>query len=175
MSCHVPRPLPPHDRPEGTGEFPARFRELAGSAGQHAHDHDCVGVRRVSGLVSRGGVGAGGARVRSEHHAQRDGLVRYRRLYVSRAVDVELDKTGRLLVPQELRAHSGLEHDVLWVGSLTKVELWAKANWERYLPKRRSSTKNSSAAFRSGINNDGGGFCYDPGVSTQSSRNRTAR
>lgn len=59
--------------------------------------------------------------------------IRYRRMYVSRAVDVELDKTGRLLVPQELRVRGGLEHDVLWVGSLTKVELWSKANWERYV------------------------------------------
>ncbi len=59
--------------------------------------------------------------------------LRYRRMYVSRAVDVDLDKTGRVLVPQELRSAVGLEREVLWVGSLTKIELWSKAGWERYL------------------------------------------
>ena len=34
---------------------------------------------------------------------------------------------------QELRAAAGLEREVLWVGSLTKIELWSKAGWEQYL------------------------------------------
>lgn len=73
--------------------------------------------------------------------------VRYRRLYVSRAVDVELDKTGRVLVPQELRQAAGLEHEVLWVGSLTKVELWSKASWERYL----TQTPEEYEAFKRSV------------------------
>ena len=57
--------------------------------------------------------------------------VRFRRLYVSAAVECELDGAGRLLVPQELRAHAKLDKDALWVGMGPKLELWSKPEWDR--------------------------------------------
>lgn len=57
--------------------------------------------------------------------------VRFRRLYVSAAVECELDGAGRLLVPQELRAHAKLEKDALWAGMGPKLELWSKPEWDR--------------------------------------------
>ena len=57
--------------------------------------------------------------------------VRFRRLYVSAAVECELDGSGRLLVPQELRAHAKLDKDALWAGMGPKLELWAKPEWDR--------------------------------------------
>ena len=117
---------------KGRVSFPARFRELLEAQGNPrmimtASVFDqCLDLYPVAQWeqVEREFV---------QNQSLRDTDVRFRRLYVSRAVDVELDKTGRILVPQELRQHVALDHDVLWVGSLTKVELWAKANWERYL------------------------------------------
>jgi MraZ protein len=53
-----------------------------------------------------------------------------RRIYVSGAVEVEVDKLGRLLVPQTLRDHAGLERDALWAGMGRHVELWAKDRFE---------------------------------------------
>jgi MraZ protein len=55
--------------------------------------------------------------------------VRLRRLYVSAAVDCELDKQGRLLVPPQLRDHASLSKEVLWAGVGTKAELWATERW----------------------------------------------
>jgi MraZ protein len=117
---------------KGRISFPARFREILEASGNPrmvmtpALFDGCLDVYPVSAweqveleLVSKKTLDPD--------------EVRYQRLYVSRAVDVELDKTGRVLVPQELRHAARLEHEVLWVGSLTKVELWSKASWERYL------------------------------------------
>jgi MraZ protein len=53
-----------------------------------------------------------------------------RRIYVSGAVECEVDKLGRLLVPQTLRDHAGLERDALWAGMGRHVELWAKDRFE---------------------------------------------
>lgn len=52
-----------------------------------------------------------------------------RRRYVSAAVECELDKNGRILVPAPLRDHAGLAKEVLWAGIGTTMELWSRASW----------------------------------------------
>jgi MraZ protein len=54
-----------------------------------------------------------------------------RRRYVSAAVECELDRTGRVLVPAPLRDHGGLAKEVLWAGVGTTIELWSRARWEQ--------------------------------------------
>lgn len=53
------------------------------------------------------------------------------RTYVANAVDVEIDKLGRILLPPNLRKWGGLEKEIVWVGQLNRMELWAKARWEK--------------------------------------------
>lgn len=53
-----------------------------------------------------------------------------RRLYVSGAVEIELDKVGRLLIPQTLREAAGLEREALWAGMGKHLELWAKDRFD---------------------------------------------
>jgi MraZ protein len=48
-----------------------------------------------------------------------------RRIYVSGAVECDLDKLGRLIVPQSLRKHASLGTHALWAGMGKHVELWA--------------------------------------------------
>lgn len=131
---------------KGRISFPARFREILEAGGNPrmvmtpALFDSCLDVYPV----------AAWEQVEQElvsNKSLNPDEVRYRRLYVSRAVDVELDKTGRVLVPQELRQAAGLEHEVLWVGSLTKVELWSKASWERYL----TQTPEEYEAFKRSV------------------------
>lgn len=57
-------------------------------------------------------------------------VVMIRRLYVSSAVEVDVDKLGRLLVPKELRDMAGLEREALWAGMGDHLELWAKDRFE---------------------------------------------
>ena len=53
-----------------------------------------------------------------------------RRLYVSGAVEIELDKLGRLVIPKELRDVAGLEREVLWAGMGKHIELWSKSRFD---------------------------------------------
>ena len=49
-----------------------------------------------------------------------------RRIYVSGAIELEVDKLGRLLVPKELREAAHLGRDVLCAGMGRHIELWNK-------------------------------------------------
>jgi MraZ protein len=60
-------------------------------------------------------------------------IVRFRRLYISAAIECELDKAGRVLVPPALRERTELNKDALWAGMGRTVELWAKERWEAAL------------------------------------------
>ena len=53
----------------------------------------------------------------------------FRRAYVSAAVECEIDRAGRVLVPASLRERAGLQREVLWAGVGTTMELWSKERW----------------------------------------------
>jgi MraZ protein len=53
------------------------------------------------------------------------------RFLVSSAIECPVDKQGRILIPQYLRNHAGLEKDVVLAGMIDKVEIWAKDRWEK--------------------------------------------
>jgi MraZ protein len=57
-------------------------------------------------------------------------VVMLKRIYVSGAVECELDKVGRILIPAALRKHAGFSRDALWAGMGSYVELWAKEEFE---------------------------------------------
>ena len=60
-------------------------------------------------------------------------MQRFRRLYVSAAVECELDRAGRVLVTQELRQRADLVKDVVWAGMGRVIELWSKERWDEAL------------------------------------------
>ncbi len=55
-----------------------------------------------------------------------------KRIYVSGAVECEVDDSGRVLVPPTLREYAGLEKEVLWAGSGKYAELWDKRRWHEH-------------------------------------------
>jgi len=57
-------------------------------------------------------------------------VVTLKRIYVSGAVECDVDRVGRLLIPSALRKHAGLKRDALWAGMGSYIELWAKAIFE---------------------------------------------
>jgi len=60
--------------------------------------------------------------------------VRFRRMYVSAAVECELDKAGRVLVPPHLRERAELDKsEALWAGMGRNLELWSRARWDAAL------------------------------------------
>jgi MraZ protein len=54
-----------------------------------------------------------------------------KRIYVSGAVECEIDDVGRIHIPPTLRDHAHLKRDVLWAGAGRYAELWDKAEWQR--------------------------------------------
>jgi MraZ protein len=48
------------------------------------------------------------------------------------AFETELDRQGRVNVPQNLRAFAGLEGDALVLGSRDHAEIWAPQRWDEY-------------------------------------------
>jgi MraZ protein len=60
----------------------------------------------------------------------------FARFMSSGAVEVQLDKQGRILVPSYLREYAGLsEGEVIVVGALNRLEIWAPAAWLPYRSK----------------------------------------
>ncbi len=53
-----------------------------------------------------------------------------RRIYVSGAVDCEIDKLGRLLIAPTLRKHAGLTRELVWAGMGKSIELWDRERFE---------------------------------------------
>lgn len=53
------------------------------------------------------------------------------RYFMAGAADCEVDKQGRILIPNNLRQHAGLDKDVVFVGVLSKIEIWSKERWEQ--------------------------------------------
>lgn len=46
--------------------------------------------------------------------------------------EVACDAQGRLVIPASLRTYAGIERDVISIGSLTRVEVWAKERYAAY-------------------------------------------
>ena len=53
----------------------------------------------------------------------------FTRFFVAGATNCELDRQGRILVPQTLREFAGLEKEVVLTGNLDRIEIWSKEKW----------------------------------------------
>lgn len=54
------------------------------------------------------------------------------RFFFAGACEVEMDKQGRGLIPQNLKEYAGIEKDIVSIGVLAKVEIWSKEKWDNY-------------------------------------------
>ena len=53
----------------------------------------------------------------------------FSRFFVSGATFCELDRQGRILIPQPLREFAGLDKDVVLTGSVNRIEIWSREKW----------------------------------------------
>ncbi|GAA3909407.1 division/cell wall cluster transcriptional repressor MraZ [Litoribacillus peritrichatus] len=56
---------------------------------------------------------------------------RIQRLLIGHATDLELDGSGRVLLPAPLREYASLDKKLMLIGQGKKFELWSEELWER--------------------------------------------
>lgn len=54
------------------------------------------------------------------------------RFFFSGAAEVQPDKQGRILIPQQLREHAHLDKEVTIIGTLNRVEIWNTEKWKTF-------------------------------------------
>lgn len=64
----------------------------------------------------------------------------FARLMLAGAMELEIDKQGRAIVPEYLRRYAALKKAVVVAGLYNRLELWDQGVWERY----RSGTEKQS-------------------------------
>jgi MraZ protein len=57
----------------------------------------------------------------------------FRRLYFAQTEAADLDRSGRLLIPERLVQFAGLQHEVVLLGVRDHLELWDAQKWQQYL------------------------------------------
>ena len=60
-----------------------------------------------------------------------DAVAYFKRRVIASAMEVEMDRQGRVLVPAAHRQDSGINNEVVIVGQIEKVEIWDKALWDK--------------------------------------------
>lgn len=64
---------------------------------------------------------------------------KFTRFLLSGASEEELDRQGRISLPQQLREHAGLERDIVIIGVSDRLEIWSKKNWDKYAKEAEES------------------------------------
>jgi MraZ protein len=57
----------------------------------------------------------------------------FRRLYFAQTEAVDVDRSGRILIPERLVLFAGLKHEVVLLGVRDHLELWDAERWQQYL------------------------------------------
>lgn len=57
----------------------------------------------------------------------------FRRLYFAQTEAVDIDGSGRVLLPERLIQFAGLSHEVVLLGVRDHLELWDGPRWQQYL------------------------------------------
>jgi len=72
----------------------------------------------------------------------------FARLMLAGAMDVEVDKQGRMVVPEYLRSYAGITKSAVIAGLYNRLELWDAERWEAY--KKKTETEVGDIAEKLG-------------------------
>jgi len=67
---------------------------------------------------------------------------------LSSAEDVELDRQGRVSIPQHLREYAKIDRDAVVVGVGSRLEIWGLENWKRYIAKIQAEAPGLASELR---------------------------
>lgn len=66
----------------------------------------------------------------------------FMRRVIASAVEVEIDKQGRILIPAALREDANINGDVVIAGQVEKIELWDRDEWNTLLDSAKIDRKS---------------------------------
>lgn len=72
----------------------------------------------------------------------------FARLMLAGAMDVRVDKQGRILIPDYLRKYSYISEKAVIAGLYNRLEVWDEKRWEKY--KHKTEKKSNEIAERLG-------------------------
>ncbi|MDH4330128.1 MAG: division/cell wall cluster transcriptional repressor MraZ [Candidatus Moranbacteria bacterium] len=70
------------------------------------------------------------------------------RLMLAGATDVEIDKQGRILIPDYLKEYAGFDKNIIVVGLFNRIEVWSEDKWSKY--KNEAEENNDEIAEQLG-------------------------
>jgi len=62
----------------------------------------------------------------------------FARFKLGSAMDLEIDKQGRMLIPEYLRKSAGINKKVVIIGLYNRLEIWDQAKWDKYQKEKES-------------------------------------
>ncbi|MDR2940563.1 MAG: division/cell wall cluster transcriptional repressor MraZ [Clostridiales bacterium] len=112
--------------PKGRVIIPAKFREVLG-------DNFIItkGLDKCLFIYSLGEWGILHEKVKSLPITDVNAR-KFVRFFFGGAVDVQVDKQGRVFLPQNLRSYANIEKDIVTIGVSNRAEIWGKENWAGY-------------------------------------------
>lgn len=72
----------------------------------------------------------------------------FSRLMLAGAMDLEMDKQGRLILPEYLRHYSGIAKKVVITGLYNRLEIWDEEKWRIYKTGTEKSSTQISENMR---------------------------
>lgn len=106
--------------------LPSKFRKSIGKSMVITHGLDnCLSLypltewKKISEKLGNLGFGSSDAR-------------RFNRVFLGSAVEVVVDKAGRILIPQNLRDSAKLDGKIVFTGVHDRVEIWNEGMWDEY-------------------------------------------
>lgn len=115
--------------PKGRVSIPAKFRDALGESQEEqivvVPTGNALDVHPLSEFKNLE------ARVKalpSQNPVRREFLYSY----ISRGIDVELDRNGRIQISQDYRERAGLKKDVVIIGMMEHFEVWDAERWTHF-------------------------------------------
>ena len=66
----------------------------------------------------------------------------FARLMLAGAMDVKLDKQGRVILPEYLRSFAGLKKSTIVAGLYNRLEIWDQKAWQSYTSKNEKASND---------------------------------
>ena len=71
----------------------------------------------------------------------------FARLMLAGAMDVSLDKQGRIILPDYLRSYAKINKRAVIAGLYNRLEIWSEENWESYRQGAEASSNDIAEAL----------------------------